>query len=96
MYVVIDNFQSASWWFQWGMKNYNKADTAFFAYDAYLAKQLAERAVEDLTVFKTYQNERGISTPFTDLFIAKANKLSVKSQNVIFITSLVERLLNLE
>ena len=96
MYVVIENFQSASWWFRWGMQNYNKAETAFFEYDAYLAKQLAERAVEDLTVFKMYQNERGVSTPFADLFISKANKLAVKSQNVILITSLVERLLKLE
>ncbi len=95
MNVVIDNFQNAEWWFSWGMKNYEKAEVAFHEYDPYLAKLLSERAVEDLTVFKMYQNNRGVETPSVDLYIKKSNELAHKSDNVILVTKLTERLLNL-
>jgi len=77
------------------MKNYDKAEIAFLEYDPCLAKLLSERAVEELTVFKMYQNNRGVETPFVDLYIKKSNELAHKSDNVILVTKLTERLLNL-
>jgi len=90
--AVIDNEIEGRRWFSWGMRNFDAAVYAFGEHDVERALVYSKLAIEDLTVFRLYQNGRGHATPFVELYISKARELAQKSDTALVVARLVERL----